>query len=190
VPRTAHSLKLNESDKQQLLQWSTAFGTPQQVALRCRIVLTAAEGRSADEIAAKLDVDRKTAMLWRARFELQGLDGLWEVAPGRGRKPQIDALKWTATYSGKQANSMGTYPHRGIEFRLAFLGFLIWLASPASLRLHAQEISTSSPGKTSIYSYYYPNAPAPKYCQPCSPCQISDRRVLVVSIVRQTDVLL
>ena len=26
-------------------------------------------------------------MLWRARFEREGLDGLWEVAPGRGRKP-------------------------------------------------------------------------------------------------------
>ena len=88
MPRSALSIELNEADRQQLLQWSTAFGTPQQVALRCRIVLTAAEGRSADEIAAKLDVDRKTVMLWRARFEQEGLDGLWEVAPGRyGRKP-------------------------------------------------------------------------------------------------------
>src|SRR5215210_6484745 len=26
-------------------------------------------------------------MLWRARFEQEGLDGLWEVAPGRGRRP-------------------------------------------------------------------------------------------------------
>jgi hypothetical protein len=43
VPRNASSLNLSESDKVQLLQWSTAFGTPQQVALRCRIVL-AAEG--------------------------------------------------------------------------------------------------------------------------------------------------
>ena len=87
MPRSAFSLDLNEPDRQQLLQWSSAFGTPQQVALRCRIVLTAAEGRSAEEIAARLDVDRKTAMLWRARFQRQGLDGLWEVAPGRGRKP-------------------------------------------------------------------------------------------------------
>lgn len=87
MPRSALSIKLNESDKQQLLQWSTAFGTPQQVALRCRIVLAAAEGRSADEVAAKLDVDRKTVMLWRSRFERTGLDGVWEVATGRGRKP-------------------------------------------------------------------------------------------------------
>jgi transposase len=87
VPRSAISLDLNESDRQQLLQWSSAFGTPQQVALRCRIALAAAEGESADEIAARLDINRKTVMLWRARFEQEGLEGLWEVAPGRGRKP-------------------------------------------------------------------------------------------------------
>jgi hypothetical protein len=54
--------------------------------LRCRIVLAAAEGESADAIAAQLEINRKTVMLWRARFEREGLAGMWEVAPGRGRK--------------------------------------------------------------------------------------------------------
>jgi transposase len=87
VPRSSLPLKLEDSDKLQLLQWASAFGTPQQVALRCRIALAAAEGESADQIAARLEVNRKTVMLWRARFEQEGLEGLWEVAPGRGRKP-------------------------------------------------------------------------------------------------------
>lgn len=87
MPRSALSLDLKKSDKQQLLQWSSAFGTPQQVALRCRIALAAAEGESADQIAAQLQINRKTVMLWRTRFEQEGLEGLWEVAPGRGRKP-------------------------------------------------------------------------------------------------------
>ena len=87
------SLDLKESDKQQLLQWSGAFGTPQQVALRCRIVLGAAEGESADKIAARLEIDRKTVMLWRGRFETEGLKAVWEVAPGRGRKPTYGADK-------------------------------------------------------------------------------------------------
>ena len=93
VPRSALSLHLKESDKQQLLQWSSAFGTPQQVALRCRIALAAAEGESADQIAARLEINRKTVMLWRARFEQEGLEGLWEVASGRGRKPTYGAEK-------------------------------------------------------------------------------------------------
>jgi transposase len=93
VPRSARSLNLKESDKQQLLKWSSAFGTPQQVGLRCRIVLAAAEGESADKIAARLNVDRKTVMLWRGRFESEGLKAVWEVAPGRGRKPVYGAEK-------------------------------------------------------------------------------------------------
>jgi len=93
VPRSALSLKLKEADEEQLLQWSSAFGTPQQVALRCRIVLAAAEGEPADQIAARLGINRKTVMLWRTRFEQEGLDGLWEVAPGRGRKPSYGPAK-------------------------------------------------------------------------------------------------
>ncbi|MCA1670916.1 MAG: helix-turn-helix domain-containing protein, partial [Actinobacteria bacterium] len=57
-----------------------AHGTPQQVALRCRIVLAAAEGQSDVAIAEQLSVNRKTVMLWRQRFCQQRLDGLWEIA--------------------------------------------------------------------------------------------------------------
>jgi hypothetical protein len=59
VPRSAVALDLKESDKQQLLQWSSAFRTPKQVALRRRIALAAAEGESADQIAARLEINRK-----------------------------------------------------------------------------------------------------------------------------------
>src|SRR5438034_8045838 len=37
--------------------------------------------------ARQLDINRKTVMLWRGRFAEQGMESLWEVAPGRGRKP-------------------------------------------------------------------------------------------------------
>jgi len=93
VARDALSLNLKEADRQQLVQWADAFGTPQQVALRCRIVLAAAEGEPADGIAARLEINRKTVMLWRGRFQSEGLKGLWEVAPGRGRKAIYDAEK-------------------------------------------------------------------------------------------------
>jgi transposase len=80
-------LQLKESDKRQLQQWVSAFGTPQQVAVRCRIVLDAAEGVSVDQMAARWETNRKTVMLWRKRFETEGAESLWEVATGRGRKP-------------------------------------------------------------------------------------------------------
>jgi transposase len=87
VPSSTPALSLKDADEQQLRQWISAFGTPQQVALRSKIVLAAAEGESDNAIAQQLAVNRKTVTLWRARFGQEGLDGLWEVAAGRGRKP-------------------------------------------------------------------------------------------------------
>src|ERR1700720_2030509 len=78
---------------EKLRQWEAAHGTPQQVALRCRIVLAAADGQSDMAIAQQLSVNRKTVILWRHRFSQQRLDGLWEIAPGRGRKPHYDTDK-------------------------------------------------------------------------------------------------
>ncbi|HSP70268.1 MAG TPA: IS630 family transposase [Bryobacteraceae bacterium] len=87
MPLSTPALSLKDADEQQLRQWLSAFGTPQQVALRSQVVLAAAEGKSDNAIAQQLAVNRKTVRLWRARFDQEGLDSLWEVAPGRGRKP-------------------------------------------------------------------------------------------------------
>src|SRR5271157_1474665 len=89
----ALSSPLSGSERQQIQQWVAAHGTPQQVALRCRIVLAAADGQTDVAIAEQLSVNRKTVILWRQRFSEQRLDGLWEVAPGRGRKPIYDLDK-------------------------------------------------------------------------------------------------
>jgi transposase len=59
-------------------------------------VLAAAEGQSDVAIAERLSVNRKTVILWRTRFSEQRLDGLWEVAPGRGRKATYDIDKIAA----------------------------------------------------------------------------------------------
>jgi transposase-like protein len=67
------------------------LGTPQQVALRTRIVLALASGQTEMAVAAEHDVNRKTVRLWRERFRTGGLQALWEIAPGRGRKPTYSA---------------------------------------------------------------------------------------------------
>ena len=87
MPLATRVLDLSETATQQLRRWISAFGTPQQVVLRSKIVLAAAEGQSDNSIAGRLAVNRKTVTLWRNRFMQEGLDSLWEVAPGRGRKP-------------------------------------------------------------------------------------------------------
>ena len=78
-----------DSNKRQLLEgWSRAHTTPQQVAKRCRIILLSHEGWSDLRIANELDVNRHTCRLWRQRFASEGAEALWDVAEGRGRKPQ------------------------------------------------------------------------------------------------------
>ena len=92
----ASRCQLSPSEQQQIQQWIAAHGTPQQVALRCRIVLASSQGLSDVAIAEQLSVNRKTVILWRRRFAQQRLDGLWEIAPGRGRKPRYDSDKISA----------------------------------------------------------------------------------------------
>ena len=92
----ASRCRLSPSEQQQIQQWIAAHGTPQQVALRCRIVLASSQGLSDVAIAEQLSVNRKTVILWRRRFAQQRLDGLWEIAPGRGRKPRYDSDKISA----------------------------------------------------------------------------------------------
>jgi transposase len=87
MPKTTHALSLGPAERQQIQQWLAAHGTPQQVALRGRIILAAAAGHSDSAIARQLEINRKTVMLWRGRFGVEGMESLWEVAPGRGRKP-------------------------------------------------------------------------------------------------------
>lgn len=87
MPNATSGLVLSEEQRKQLDQWLAAMGTPQQVALRCRIVVASADRRPELAIAAELGVNRKTVRLWRERFLEKGLAGLWDVAPGRGRKP-------------------------------------------------------------------------------------------------------
>src|SRR5215831_15845374 len=76
-------------EQQELLEtWVRAHGTPQQVVTRCRIVLLAHQGYSDLVIADELGVNRHTCRLWRQRIVAEGPEGLWEVAEGRGRRPQ------------------------------------------------------------------------------------------------------
>ena len=84
---------LGQTDQAELERWVVAHRTPQQVAQRCRIVLAAAQGEQDKAIAADLEINYKTAALWRKRFCKEGTDCLWEVARGRGRKPLYSAEK-------------------------------------------------------------------------------------------------
>src|SRR3989339_1777964 len=90
MARTSPSVELSAADQTRLQQWQSAHGTPQQVALRCRLVLAAAAGQQDLAIASACGVNRHTAALWRGRVLEAGIDAVWEIQAGRGRKPQYD----------------------------------------------------------------------------------------------------
>jgi transposase/transcriptional regulator with XRE-family HTH domain len=93
MPRKSPVVSLSDADRERLEAWVSAHGTPQQVALRCRIVLAAAGGQSKQTIGEALGINPKTVTLWRDRFIDAGAEALWEIAPGRGRKPTYGAAK-------------------------------------------------------------------------------------------------
>jgi len=87
----AEPLEITETHRRTLERWLRAQKTPQQVAVRTRIILMAAEGTANNRIAGELGVSRSTVILWRGRFSGGGPRALTETAPGRGRKPSISA---------------------------------------------------------------------------------------------------
>ena len=101
MPRKSVPVFLSEPELTRLQEWLRAGSTPQQVALRCRIILGAAQGQQDKQIAQALQVRRTTAALWRQRVRAQGIGCVWEIAPGRGRKtrqaPEKIAAAITAT---------------------------------------------------------------------------------------------
>ncbi|MFL6448053.1 MAG: hypothetical protein ACJ746_10250, partial [Bryobacteraceae bacterium] len=52
MPRSTPPISVSAAQKKQMEQWLAAQGTPQQVALRCRIVLSA-EGGQSEGLAAE-----------------------------------------------------------------------------------------------------------------------------------------
>ena len=96
MPNTGVAIKLQPAERRQLEAWESSHGTPQQVALRCRIILAALAGEDNVSIAEELAVSRPTVQLWRRRVGEQGIGAVWQIAEGRGRKPRYDQARRAA----------------------------------------------------------------------------------------------
>jgi len=85
MPRRAPVIELSAMERRELERLTRGGTTPQQMAMRARLVLLAADGRSNQEIQAALGVTKNVVTVWRTRFRWQRLEGLKDRA-GRGRK--------------------------------------------------------------------------------------------------------
>jgi transposase len=84
--RPLGDLTLTAEEQATLAGWTRRPTTAQAHALRARIVLGAAEGRSNKDLAATLRISEPTVGKWRRRFLAERLDGLLdEPRPGAPR---------------------------------------------------------------------------------------------------------
>jgi putative transposase len=93
------ALTLSTIEQHDLTTLAQAHSTPQQIALRARLVLAAAAGANNADLARQFLVSVDTARLWRTRWrglqpiplaDLSVADRLCDV-PRPGRPPQIGA---------------------------------------------------------------------------------------------------
>src|SRR5439155_1766182 len=152
VPQRA-GVVLSDEEREVLERWARRPKSAQALALRCRIVLAAADGESSKEIAGRLGCNRSTVGRWRGRFAERGLDGLHdEPRPGMPARQTHDYVRHGTTNlyaaldvaSGQVITEM-TPRHRTEEFR-RFLN-LIDNSVPTHLDVHVV-LDNSSTHKT------------------------------------------
>lgn len=83
----APALVLRDGDRELLEGWARATSVRAGVALRSKIVLSAADGVANAEIARSLGTSVPTVLKWRGRYEQAGVDGLDDKA--RSGRPLV-----------------------------------------------------------------------------------------------------
>jgi transposase len=146
-------LTLTDDERAKLESWARRPKTAQRLALRSRIVLAAAAGRSNTEIAADFRITMPTVGKWRRRFLEDRLEGLAdEPRPGAPRgitdaqvegvitrtlEPKPDnATHWSTRGMAEAAglsqsavvriwHAFGLQPHKGETFKLSTDPFFV-----------------------------------------------------------------
>ena len=98
IGRPMPPLILDDVERETLERWVRRPKTAQALALRARMVLACAEGRSNTAVGAELGVSDETVGKWRSRFVEGRLDGLSdEPRSGRPRSVTDDDVERVIT---------------------------------------------------------------------------------------------
>jgi transposase len=92
--RPTVKITLSGDERKTLQRWARRHSSAQALALRCRIVLACAEGRTDRDVAAELRINPVTVSKWRHRFATDRLDGLMDAPrPGAARTIGDDVVE-------------------------------------------------------------------------------------------------
>ena len=83
----APPLAVMDADRKQLVALSRQRSIPRGILLRVNIILGAAGGRANHLLARDLSTTVTTVLLWRKRYETEGLTGLFADRPRSGPWP-------------------------------------------------------------------------------------------------------
>lgn len=87
---TAAPIQIDTNQRKRINFLIRSPKTPQRIAERARIIAMAADGVANAEIARTLKMSRPKVLRWRARFEKQGVQGLYKGAPRKVRRTEAD----------------------------------------------------------------------------------------------------
>jgi transposase len=92
--RPTVAIELSEDERDTLDRWTRRHSSSQALALRSRIVLACAEGKSNTAIAEELGCNQVTVSKWRHRFAAERLEGLGDAPrPGAARTIGDDVVE-------------------------------------------------------------------------------------------------
>jgi transposase len=92
----APRLVLSDAERRQLLSISRHRSTPRGVSLRVNIILGAADGVANHVLARNLSTSLPTVLLWRKRYQSEGMAGILEDRPRSGRPKRISEKREAA----------------------------------------------------------------------------------------------
>ena len=128
-------LTLDEEERDTLARWARRPSSPQSLALRSKIVLACAEGKSNQVVALEVGCAPATVGKWRSRFVAKGLKGLADehrsgvprtvtddhveavIVKTLTEKP-ADATHWSTRALAKSLGMFGTPMDRHFAIRL------------------------------------------------------------------------
>jgi transposase len=82
---TAPPLTMTAKQRRALEQMARSTSLPHRKVVQASALLLAADGLANNEVARQCNTTNDSVRAWRRRFEAEGIDGVGEIAPGRGR---------------------------------------------------------------------------------------------------------